>query len=80
MTFSSIFTIFSLVALLALAALVVFIFKKGGGSRLSPLTALAFASILAGIFLGSQGWIGDALLGIGVVLAFADIVRRSKNR
>jgi hypothetical protein len=76
---SSIFILFAIVSLLAIAALVVLIFKKRQDTHITPLTALAFAFILAGIFFGSEGWIGYALMGVGVILAFGDIVRRSRR-
>jgi hypothetical protein len=49
--------------------------KKG----LSRLTGVAFAMVTAGIFLGRQAWIGYSLLGIGMILAIADIFQKAKN-
>jgi hypothetical protein len=46
----------------------------------SPLTGLASGFVLAGIVFGGDRLIGYALLGVGVVLAIVDMVRRLKER
>ncbi len=68
------------VAVIAIVAVLVFLTGgKRGKSRLSPLAGLAFAFIMAGILFGDDRLIGYGLMGIGVVLAFLDIVNRSRG-
>ncbi len=69
------------IAILAVVALLVFFVRRNGReNRLTPLAGLAFGFVLAGIFFGEDRLIGYGLLGVGVVLAVVDMVRRSKNR
>lgn len=51
--------------------------KKRGLSRLA---GLAFAFVIAGIFLGGQKLIGYSLLGIGILLAIIDILRKASAK
>jgi hypothetical protein len=73
-------TVYILIAIAALAiiiALLVFVVRgKRVEKNLSPLTGLAFAFILAGIFaevfFGAGRLINYGLMGIGVILAVVD--------
>jgi hypothetical protein len=51
--------------------------KKGTG--LSPLAALAFASIIAGLFFGKSPVLGVGLFAGGIVLAFCDIIVKARD-
>jgi hypothetical protein len=65
---------------LAIIALFFFVNKTKTGNKLTPLAGLAFGFILAGLFLGSDDrLIGYSLLGVGVILAIIDIVRKCKR-
>lgn len=47
--------------------------------RLSRLSAVAFALIVAGLFLSRQETVGVGFLSLGLMLAFVDIIRRWKQ-
>jgi len=70
----------SIVVLAVIAVLVFFVAKKRQQNRLTPLAGVAFGFILAGIFFGDDRMIGYGLMGIGVILAVIDIVRRLKGK
>jgi hypothetical protein len=69
------------IAVLALIALLVFVVRKTQrGKSLTPLAGLAFGFILAGLFFGGDNrLIWYSLLGVGVLLAVFDIVRKMKG-
>ena len=46
-------------------------------NRLTPMAGLAFGFVLAGILFGDDRLIGYGLMGVGVILAVIDIVKRS---
>jgi RsiW-degrading membrane proteinase PrsW (M82 family) len=75
---STIFIIISIAVLAVVALLIFFVFKKTKEKRLTPIAGLAFAFVLAGIIFGHDRLIGYSLLGVGVVLAVVDIVRKSR--
>jgi hypothetical protein len=68
------------IVVLAIVAILVFVLnKKTQGQKLTPAAGLAFGFVLAGLFFGKERLIGYSLLGIGVVLAIIDIIRKSKT-
>ena len=68
------------VAALAIIAILVFLVSKGKRENtLTPRAGLAFGFVLAGIVFGDDRLIGYSLMGVGVVLAFADIINRSRK-
>ena len=69
----------SIVVLLAIAVLLVWAGRKRQESRLTPLAGLAFAFVVAGAVFGSNRLIGYGLMGVGVVLAVADIFNRKRT-
>jgi len=68
-----VYIIISILILAIIAILMVFVIKNKPGARLSKLTALAFAFIIAGIIFGEDRLVGYSLIGIGVILALVDI-------
>ncbi len=73
--------IFILIAIAVLAVITLLVFvigKKSSGQRLTPLASYAFAFILAGILFGENQFVGYGLMGIGVILAVIDIIKKSK--
>ncbi len=73
--------IYILIAIIVLLAVVVVAFVLGRRephNRLSPMAGMAFGFILAGILFGDNRLIGYTMLGIGLLLAVADIIRRPK--
>jgi chromate transport protein ChrA len=80
MNVSQIFIAVSIAVLACIALLVFLIGKRRKENRLTPLTSLAFGFVLAGILFGDDRLIGYSLLGIGVILAVIDMLKRSKNK
>jgi hypothetical protein len=75
---ASIYIAMAIIGLLVLPALYFAIHKKYE-TRLSRIAALAFAFIIAGLFLSRKELVGYSLLGVGLVLAIVDIVQKRKN-
>lgn len=68
------------IVILAVIALIFFVTGRAERrNRLTPLAGLAFAFILAALFFGENRLIGYILMGIGVLLAVADIVMKAKS-
>ncbi|SCP94757.1 hypothetical protein [Anaerobium acetethylicum] len=53
--------------------------RKAKNKKLTPLAAIAFAFVIAGIVFGENRPVGYSLLFVGVALAMADIVLRMKK-
>ena len=69
------------VAVLAVVAILVFLVRgKRVENRITPLAGLAFAFVVAGILFGEDRLVGYCLMGIGIVLAVADIWNRSRSK
>lgn len=70
------------VAVMAVAAVVALLFvasRRGRvGRPLTPLAGFAFALVVAGVVFGGVRWLGYGLVGMGVVLAVVDAVRRQR--
>jgi len=74
--------IFILIAILALGiiALLAYIVDPTHKSRkISPLTGLSFAFVIAGIFFGAERWLGYSLIAVSIILAIADIIFKYKK-
>jgi len=69
----------SIGALAIIAGLMIFLRKKKPEAKLSPLAGLSFAFIIAGIIFGENRLVGYGLIGIGLLLALIDIVKKSKK-
>jgi hypothetical protein len=77
---AQIYIAIAIVVLAIIAFLVFFVKKTKTSNKFTPLAALAFGFILAGLFFGGDNrLIGYSLLGIGVILAVIDILRKSKG-
>ncbi len=75
MNASQIYILISVIALAGIMAALILTRKKMQ-KPLSPLAGLAFVFILAGLIFGENRLIGYGLMGIGVVLAIIDIIRK----
>lgn len=65
------------IVVLMMIALLVFVARRNRKeTRLTPLASLAFGFILAGILFGDDRLIGYSLMGVGVLLAILDILRK----
>jgi hypothetical protein len=71
------YIILFMVVLLILAIFNFGVTQNARKQNLTPLAGLAFGFILAGLFCGEERLIGYSLLGIGVVLAIIDIIRKA---
>lgn len=80
MNTSQIYIAVSIVVLAVIALLVIFLGKSRKENRLTPLAALAFGFILAGIIFGDNRLIGYSLLGIGVIIAVIDMFKKLKSK
>ena len=79
MGMSQVDILIALVVLAVVAALVFLVRKDRAENRLSTLAGLAFGFILAGILFGQQRLLGYALMGIGVIFAVVDMLRRARR-
>jgi drug/metabolite transporter (DMT)-like permease len=79
---SQIYIVISVIVLAVIALLLFFVGKKKGkkDKKLTPLAGLAFAFIIAGIIFGDDRLIGYSLIGIGVVIAIIDMVKKLKSK
>ena len=77
---SQIYIAISIVVLAIIAVLVFFVNKNKKYKKLTPLAGLAFGFILAGIIFGDDRLIGYSLIGIGVVFAVIDIIKKIRKR
>jgi hypothetical protein len=79
MNTTSIYLIILIISGLAIALDLVYVYNKKN-KGISRLAGLAFAFVIAGIFLGGQRWIGYSLLVGGVILAIIDIIQKTKTK
>ena len=80
MNSSQIYIAISIVVLAAIAILVFFVNKNKKDKRLTPLAGLAFGFVLAGIIFGDDRLIGYSLIGVGVIIAVVDIIKKLKSK
>jgi hypothetical protein len=75
----AVYLVILVIAGLAILMDLVLVYNKKKRS-LSRLAGLAFAFVIAGIFLGGQKLIGYSLLGIGIMLAIIDILQKARAK
>ncbi|MBS3088905.1 hypothetical protein J4402_03965 [Candidatus Pacearchaeota archaeon] len=75
---SQIYILISILVLLVIAILIFFVRKNKKQKPLTILASLAFAFILAGIIFGESRLVGYSLIGVGVLLAIIDIIKKLK--
>jgi hypothetical protein len=80
MNSSQIYIAISIVVLAIIALLVFFVYKNKKDKKLTPLAGLTFGFILAGIIFGNDRLIGYGLMGVGVILAIIDIIKKLKSK
>ena len=76
---TQIYIAISIVVLAIIALLVFFVNKNKKGKKLTPLASLAFGFILAGIIFGDDRLISYSLMGVGVILAIIDIIKKLRK-
>ena len=57
-----------------------FFFGRRGRAPLSPLASIAFVFMISGIVFGDNRWFGYGLIGIGMVIAVVDIIRKQRGK
>jgi amino acid transporter len=80
MNISHVYIAVSIVVLAVIALFVFFLSKNRKENRLTPLASLAFGFVLVGILFGHDRFIGYSLMGVGVLLAVVDILRRPRSK
>jgi len=76
----TIYIVLAIIGFAIIAVLLVVVYRRKEQARLTPLAGLAFGFMLMGLFFGDERWLGYSLLGIGFVLAVADILRGLKDK
>ena len=80
MILSQIYIIIS-IAILAIIALSIFLVNKNKQKKkFTTLASLAFVFVIAGIVFGENRIIGYSLIGVGVVFAIIDIIKKLKAK
>lgn len=77
---SQIYILISIIILAIIAVLVFFIKKNKKKEKISPLVGIAFGFIMGGIIFSDDRLIGYSLMGIGVILAIIDIIKKSDHK
>ena len=75
---SGIYLAIAIVVLLVVVVIAFILGMREPHNNLTPLGGLAFGFVIAGILFGENGLVGYGLMGIGVILAVVDIIRRRK--
>jgi heme/copper-type cytochrome/quinol oxidase subunit 4 len=67
------------VAIISLAVISILFFKVGKKkeNRLSRLASISFAFVIAGIIFGDYRLVGYSLIGVGIVIAVVDMIKKS---
>tara|TARA_Y100000310_G_scaffold221959_1_gene223572 strand:- start:3332 stop:3571 length:240 start_codon:yes stop_codon:yes gene_type:complete len=73
---SQIYILISIVVILVIAVVLFFVRRDKIKRKLTPLAGLAFGFILAGILFGDNRLVGYSLMGVGVLIAIVDMIRR----
>jgi drug/metabolite transporter (DMT)-like permease len=66
------------IIVLAIIAAVMILGRKKPQKPLSRLGGFAFAFVLAGVIFGESRLTGYGLMGIGIILAIIDIIKKRK--
>ncbi len=64
---------------IAIACLVFFVNLQRSESRLTRLTSLALACVLAGLLSGGNRFLGYGLIGIGALFAGAEMLAKARR-
>lgn len=75
---SGIYTVIAIAVLLVIVVVAFVLGRREPQNNLSPLGGLAFGFVIAGILFSASGLLGYSFMGIGVILAVIEIIRRRK--
>ena len=68
--------VLSVAILVVVALLVFFVARSKQEKMLTPVTALAFGFVLTGMLFGNNRLFNYIMMGIGVILAVVDMIRK----
>ncbi len=80
MSASAVYVAIGLVALLAVAVLALVLGRRPDATALTPLAALSFGMVVAGIVFGENRAVGSTFFAVGIGLAVVDMVRKRGQR
>ncbi|MFA5049839.1 MAG: hypothetical protein WC501_02425 [Candidatus Micrarchaeia archaeon] len=73
---SHIYIVISILVLAVIAISLFFLNKNKENKKLTPFAGLAFAFVIAGILFSDDPGIGYLLIGIGIIFAVIDIIKK----
>ena len=76
MNASQIHIVLSVAILVVVALLVFFVARSKQEKMLTPITVLAFGFVLTGMLFGNNRLFNYSMMGIGVILAVVDMIRK----
>lgn len=76
---SQIYILIGIITLAIVVSLIYFVRKQKPEKRLSKIAVFSFIFIMAGMIFNENRLVGYGLMGIGVVLAIIDIVKKMKK-
>ena len=79
MEVSQIYILISILALLIIAIVLFFVRGKKTGKPVSTLGGLGLIFVLSGIIFSDNRLIGYILIGIGILLAIIDIIKKKRK-
>jgi hypothetical protein len=80
MTTPQIYILILIIILAIIAVILFFVNKNKKDKKLTPLAGLAFGFILVGILFGADRIAGYSLMGVGIILAIIDIIKKTKSK
>ena len=78
MTDSQIYILVVIIAL-AIIAILFLLFGKNKPRKLTPLAAIAFGCVIAGLFASDNRILGYSLISAGIILSVIDTIRKGKR-
>ena len=75
------YQVYILVAILGLAiiAILFFLFGRKSHKKLTPLAAIAFGLVMAGLFLSENRILGYSFIVVGIILSVIDAVKKGNR-
>jgi len=80
MVVSQIYLLISVIILFVIVIFVFFINKNQPKKRITLLTSLSFIFIILGMFFGENRLLGYSLIGVGVLFAVFDIIKKESKK
>jgi len=80
MVVSQIYLLISVIILFVIVIFVFFINKNQPKKRITLLTSLSFIFIILGMFFGENRLLGYSLIGVGILFAVFDIVKKESKK